>query len=87
MRETVLFGGLAAIVLGLIAVDYFLLIPRGDFGPISQWMLMAVAVIGIILAAVLVLIAGALAARQRSGARSSTAKSTPPSNTQTHSLH
>jgi hypothetical protein len=64
-KSTPLLIGLAVFLLIAAAVDYFLLVPRGTFGPLSLWMLTTLAIIAGMLSLVLFLIAVTLTARAR----------------------
>jgi RsiW-degrading membrane proteinase PrsW (M82 family) len=65
MKSALRVAGLAVLLMVAAAIDYFLIVPQGTFGPLSLWMLVSLAIIGGILSLVLFLIAVTLAARAR----------------------
>ena len=72
MARVAFYLGLAALLLAVMVADYHLLSPRGESGPLSEWILLAAVMLSAMLGGMLVLVVAALAirdARRRAAAR------------------
>ena len=73
-RPPALLPVLAAVMLAVAAIDFFLLLPRGELGFVSGWMLGMFAILTVGLGLVLPILAFALALRDRGRRRTAERK-------------